>query len=139
MSYARIDSQGHMIFDDTAIQSGQGIPNNYVVRRLSDVKISPEIVKSAAKQSTDINYEQSDNTVSDKSQNQAVKKVVDLDDGLFDEDLTTIPHTSDIQYEQTKELHQADNLAGNTNASSKPINNAKTPLPKPKTPPKLPD
>ncbi|MER1974297.1 MAG: recombinase, partial [Psychrobacter alimentarius] len=44
MKYARIDSQGHMIFDDsTAVQKGsKAIPSNYVVRRLSDVRVIPK-------------------------------------------------------------------------------------------------
>ena len=150
MAYARINSQGHMIFDDTlATKNGKTIPNNYVVRRLSDVKILPESKQAGAQNAqtnTDIYYD--NQPKSDHSQPYtSPKKVVDLDDGLIDDDLNSVPYTDDIQYDKTTKT--LDNLAtngkevngddtGHTNSDSKNAGDAKTPLPKPKKPPKLP-
>ncbi len=156
MNYARIDSQGHIIFDDTTLQKTDGvIPDNYVVRRLSDVKISPESIRAHVQSNeamTNIHYGQnSDNTLdrppSDGTtgssrhggrtelsahNNNKPKKTVDLDDGLVDEELNSVPYSDDIQYDKaTKTLGGFDEDKG--------LDNAKTPLPKPKKPPKLPD
>ncbi|MGM8909657.1 site-specific recombinase [Psychrobacter sp. 1U1] len=149
MKYARIDSQGHMIFDDTAGQKGgKPLPSNYVIRRLSDVKIIPNSVSVDAKgerTTTDIYYE---NQSQDHGQEGAVdknvaKKVVDLDDGLVDEELNSVPYYSDIQYDKTtKTLGDVNsNKTSNhdKNADNKATGDAKTPLPKPKKPPKLPN
>lgn len=156
MQYAKIDSQGHMIFEDNSAQkSGKAIPSNYVMRRLSDVKIPPEIVQVVANGSTlntDINYDTDVDTgvdsgidtgsVNNSASTQATKaskKVVNLDDGLIDEELTSTPFTSDIQYNQaTKTLDAEDHLNNPTNPEKKASGDAKTPLPKPKKPPKLP-
>ncbi|GAF61276.1 probable site-specific recombinase [Psychrobacter sp. JCM 18903] len=74
MKYARIDSQGHMIFDDTsAHKGGQTIPNNYVVRRLSDVKILPKSKQKSMQNEqaiTDIDY---DNNISNADTDAALK------------------------------------------------------------------
>jgi hypothetical protein len=149
MKYARIDSQGHMIFDDTSAQkNGKAIPSNYVVRRLSDVRILPESKQAVAKNAeanTDIYYDsqpQGDHTQPHNSP----KKVVNLDDGLADEDLNSTPYTDDIQYDKvTKTLNTIDNEdtvgheSNHADADGKSTGDAKTPLPKPKKPPKLPD
>ena len=149
MKYARIDSQGHMIFDDTSAQkNGKTIPSNYVVRRLSDVRILPEskqAVAQNAEASTDIYYDsqpQGDHTQPPNSP----KKVVNLDDGLADEELNSTPYTGDIQYDKvTKTLNTIDNddtvghESNHAEADDKSTGDAKTPLPKPKKPPKLPD
>ncbi|MES1964539.1 site-specific recombinase [Psychrobacter sp. AH5] len=158
MSYARIDRQGHMIFEDSSAQkSNHAMPSNYVIRRLSDVKISPEIVQSVAKQNTDIHYDnrpseahatslatENKSTPSPSSNSSstnsapsntatALKKVVDLDDGLNDEELNSVPYSNDIQYEQTNKNQQSATMIDGEEKA-----NAKTPLPKPKKPPKLP-
>ena len=149
MKYARIDSQGHMIFDDTSAQkNGKAIPSNYVVRRLSDVRILPEskqAVAQNAEASTDIYYDsqpQGDHTQPHNSP----KKVVNLDDGLADEELNSTPYTDDIQYDKvTKTLNTIDmndtvgHESNHTDADDKSTGDAKIPLPKPKKPPKLPD
>lgn len=150
MKYARIDSQGHMIFDDTSAQkSGKPLPSNYVVRRLSDVRILPESKQAGAQNvqtNTDIYYD--NQPKGDHSQPHTLsKKVVDLDDGLIDDDLNSVPYTDDIQYDKTTKT--LDSLAtndkeinsdetGNTGSDNKAAGDAKTPLPKPKKPPKLP-
>lgn len=149
MKYARIDSQGHMIFEDTSAQKGgKPLPNNYVVRRLSDVRILPEFKQPNAqgsKTSTDIYYE--NQPEGEHIQPHApTKKVVDLDDGLRDEELNSVPYTDDIQYDKTTKTlsnHLDDNHSANKETShsdpdSKAAGDAKTPLPKPKKPPKLP-
>jgi len=168
MSYARIDRQGHMIFEDSSAQKGkQALPSNYVIRRLSDVKISPEVVQSVAQENTDIHYNnpasatQADVTrasVQNNTQNTAQhtgannsKKVIDLDDGLRDEELNSVPYANDIQYEQMTKALDSENLESETSgpktvtsksaaqSDEKAVGNAKSPLPKPKKPPKLPN
>lgn len=151
MKYARIDSQGHMIFDDTTMQKGgKAIPSNYVVRRLSDVRILPESKQpneQGPPTNTDIYYDNQPEGNHVKPHPSA-KKVVDLDDGLVDEELNSSPYTGDIQYDQaTKTLNTSDSNHNETaidelNANTtddKTVGDAKTPLPKPKKPPKLPN
>ncbi|WP_296244720.1 MULTISPECIES: site-specific recombinase [unclassified Psychrobacter] len=146
MKYARIDSQGHMIFDDTnAHKGGQPIPHNYVVRRLSDVKILPKSKQKSMQNEqaiTDIDY---DNNISDShgdaalksreaqstTKQMSAKKTIDLDDGLIDEELNSVPYSNDIQYDKTHKDEDSD-------PDSKAAGDAKTPLPKPKKPPNLP-
>lgn len=165
MKYARIDSQGHMIFDDTAGQKGgKPLPSNYVVRRLSDVKVLPKSTQTHSQDeqtTTDIYYDsQTQNSVKDSakdsdsmkskeqaahssSQNNLTKKIVDLDDGLVDEELNSVPYTSDIQYDKATKTLGAVNSDKNSSHDekfeSKAAGDAKTPLPKPKKPPKLPN
>ena len=151
MKYARIDSQGHMIFDDsTAVQKGsKTLPSNYVVRRLSDVRVIPKSQQASSQGSqtnTDIHYDNQPkgDTVQPHT---SPTKVVDLDDGLVDEELNSSPYTDDIQYDQaTKTLNTPhsdtpESADGETNPAGidgKTTGDAKTPLPKPKKPPKLP-
>ncbi|CAN6960493.1 MULTISPECIES: site-specific recombinase [unclassified Psychrobacter] len=162
MKYARIDSQGRMIFDDTSAQKGgKPLPSNYVVRRLSDVKILPKSMQGNMQNDpavTDIQYDNqtadnnfdptTGNREAHNTANQTMaKKKVDLDDGLLDDDLNSVPYTDDIQYDKTTKT--LDSLAansdevssdetGNADSDSKNAGDAKTPLPKPKKPPKLP-
>ena len=159
MKYARIDSQGHMIFDDTSThKGGQTIPNNYVVRRLSDVKILPKSKQKSMQNEqaiTDIDYDNnissSDNDdalksreTQNTSKQMSAKKVIDLDDGLIDEELNSVPYSSDIQYDKAHKAFNENNEAtGNyehddNNPENKAAGDAKTPLPKPKKPPNLP-
>ena len=159
MKYARIDSQGHMIFDDTsAHKGGQPIPNNYVVRRLSDVKILPKSKQKSMHNEqaiTDIDY---DNNISNgdadpllKSREThntinhiSTKKTIELDDGLIDEELNSVPYSSDIQYDKAHKAFHEDNEttahyeSDTSNPESKAAGDAKTSLPKPKKPPNLP-
>nr|WP_261863822.1 hypothetical protein [Psychrobacter sp. JCM 18900] len=147
MKYARIDSQGHMIFDDTSAQkNGKSIPSNYVVRRLSDVRILPESKHADAQHSqtnTDINYEKQPTDEHTQPYN-SPEKVMDLDDGLVDDELNSVPYTDDIQYDKaTKTISTIDNDVvsdepHHTDSDDKQTGDAKTPLPKPKKPPKLP-
>lgn len=160
MKYARIDSQGHMIFDDTAAQkSGKPLPSNYVVRRLSDVKILPKSMQADTQGKpvrTDIHYDnqpQDNNTKPEPSSHEietahitttktAYKEVIDLDDGLVDDELNSVPYTDDIQYDKTtKTLGATSSNKDNSkhkDSDSKAAGDAKTPLPKPKKPPNLP-
>lgn len=160
MKYARIDSQGRMIFDDTVVQKdGKPLPSNYVVRRLSDVKILPKSMQAQAHNedtTTDIYYETQNTAINATdpiknkeqiahsfSQQVSTKKIIDLDDGLVDEALNSIPYTDDIQYDRTnKALEAVDrdlNDEHDQESEGKAAGDAKTPLPKPKKPPKLPD
>ncbi len=159
MKYARIDSQGHMIFDDTsAHKGGQTIPNNYVVRRLSDVKILPKSKQKSMQNEqaiTDIDY---DNNISNADTDAALKsrethsttnhistkKTIELDDGLIDEELNSVPYSSDIQYDKAHNAFTEGNETtahpenDNSNPENKTAGDAKTSLPKPKKPPNLP-
>lgn len=153
MKYARIDSQGHMIFDDTSAQKGgKPLPSNYVVRRLSDVRILPESKQASAQNATtttDIHYDNQPEG-NHKQPQTPPKKIIDLDDGLIDNELNSVPYADDIQYDQTaKTLDSLDNddsgnntLTNNeqsqTDPDGKAAGDAKTPLPKPKKPPNLP-
>lgn len=160
MKYARIDSQGQMIFDDTAPQnSNQPLPKNYVVRRLSDVKVLPKALQKKTQDQqavTDIHYANSSaehplnpelnsreaHTTVNKP---AVNKTIELDDGLTEEALSNnIPYSQDIQYDKThaafNEHNQtsSDTMGQDNPADTKAAGDAKTPLPKPKKPPNLP-
>lgn len=147
MKYARIDSQGHMIFEDTSQKGHQPLPNNYVVRRLSDVKILPESMQATAE--GNIHYDnqpQGEHTHVDTQSTQygsttSPKKVIDLDDGLNDEALNSVPYTDDIQYDKATKTLGADDSDDGHDAENgdKASGHAKTPLPKPKKPPNLPN
>ena len=157
MKYARIDSQGQIIFDDTTTNSNEPLPKNYVVRRLSDVKILPKSLQKnkADKQSvTDIHYtspsaehstnsEQHNNDAHTPVNKAAMQKTIELDDGLTEEALSSSIHNQDIQYPAFNDNNHLS--ADTTNQNSSPDNpeikaagDAKIPLPKPKKPPNLP-
>lgn len=160
MKYARINSQGHMIFEDVAQKNGKPIPNNYVVRRLSDVQVTSQPIPSATT-TTDIHYNNDQSTAPDNAQSSVAngplatsstskpvnetpkpKKVVDLDDGLNDDELNSVPYCDDIQYEKKAELTAISTNDAETTSNDLPCKaagDAKTPLPKPKKPPNLPD
>ncbi|WP_201532153.1 MULTISPECIES: site-specific recombinase [unclassified Psychrobacter] len=159
MKYARIDSQGQMIFDDTASQnSNQPLPKNYVVRRLSDVKVLPKALqkKTEGQQAvTDIHYTNpsAEHQLSPELNNReahitvnksAMNKTIELDDGLTEEALSSVPYSQDIQYDKTHAAFDENNqtvsdaISQDSTADSKVAGDAKTPLPKPKKPPNLP-
>ncbi|KAA0934722.1 site-specific recombinase [Psychrobacter sp. ANT_H59] len=159
MKYARIDSQGQMIFDDTASQnSNQPLPKNYVVRRLSDVKVLPKALqkKIEGQQAvTDIHYTNpsAEHQLSPELNNReahitvnkpAMNKTIELDDGLTEEALSSVPYSQDIQYGKTHAAFDENNqtvsdaISQDSTADNKVAGDAKTPLPKPKKPPNLP-
>ncbi|WP_367110024.1 site-specific recombinase [uncultured Psychrobacter sp.] len=166
MKYARIDSQGHMIFEDYSAQKGSELlPNNYVVRRLADVKISLESKQAHAKRkeaSTDIhydnkqnhdssNFETSEGTSSQEkraTRKTAPKKVVHTDHNLEskskNKNFNNASHTQDIQYDKVAKIlaendtSTANKVDNDTNSAGKAAIEAKNPLPKPNKPPKLP-
>lgn len=159
MKYARIDSQGQMIFDDTASQnSNQPLPKNYVVRRLSDVKVLPKALqkKMEGKQAvTDIHYANpsAEHHLSPELNSReahitvnkpAMNKTIELDDGLTEEALSSVPYSQDIQYGKTHAAFDENNqtisdaISQDSTADNKVAGDAKTPLPKPKKPPNLP-
>ena len=159
MKYARIDSQGQMIFDDTASQnSNQPLPKNYVVRRLSDVKVLPKALqkKIEGQQAvTDIHYTNpsAEHQLSPELNNReahitvnkpAMNKTIELDDGLTEEALSSVPYSQDIQYDKTHAAFDENNqtvsdaIIQDSTADNKVAGDAKTPLPKPKKPPNLP-
>ena len=156
MKYARIDSQGQMIFDDTTTaNSNQPLPKNYVVRRLSDVKILSKSLQKNTQDTqsvTDIHYaSRSTEHLIDSEQHSgenhttvskpAIQKTIELDDGLTEEALSSGIYSQDIQYPASNDnSDQSSPDAINQDKSSeiKAAGDAKTPLPKPKKPPNLP-
>ena len=158
MKYARIDSQGQIIFDDTTTtNSNEPLPKNYVVRRLSDVKILPKSLqknKLDKPSVTDIHYtspsaehstdsEQHNNDAHTPVNKAAIQKTIELDDGLTEEALSSGIHNQDIQYPAFNDNNHLSADAINQNKSPdsseiKAAGDAKTPLPKPKKPPNLP-
>lgn len=151
MKYARINSQGHMIFEDVGHKNGKPLPSNYVVRRLSDVKVLPESYQGTepVAQSHDNYAENLAVDAKDTAQLQNAelspsshdKKVIDLDDGLNDDELNSVPYLEDIQYDNSGQaiavISQAE--TSSNEVVTKAPGDAKTPLPKPKKPPNLPD
>lgn len=155
MKYARIDSQGQMIFDDTTTpNSNEPLPKNYVVRRLSDVKVLPKSLQKNTqdKQSvTDIHY--TNPSVEHELQSReahttvhkpSTHKTIELNDGLTEEALSSVLYNQDIQYDKTHAAFNEDNQRSSGAISQdnppdiKAAGDAKTPLPKPKKPPNLP-
>ncbi|MBO1530170.1 site-specific recombinase [Psychrobacter sp. F1192] len=154
MKYSRIDSQGHMIFDDTSAKKNKILPSNYVVRRLSDVKILPESKQSHAQNietATDIYYDNQPKGQHEQTQAPPTK-VAALDEASIKDELTndtlvnetpdSMPYTDDIQYDKmTKTLGAIGNDSHSNDdrqPDTKRTGDAKTPLPKPKKPPNLP-
>ncbi|WP_131669203.1 site-specific recombinase [Psychrobacter pygoscelis] len=114
MQYARIDSQGHMIFEEVSgKKGGKPMPTNYVIRRLSDVKAMPE---NKQHKPTD--------TASESAHNDMETKI--LEDGLVDDDIM-------------EATPLADDHQDKTGSNNEKAGQAKSPLPKPSKPPKLPD
>lgn len=72
MKYAAIDSQGQMIFEEVnSKKGGKPLPTNYVIRRLSQVKVMPTSAQPKETKQT-------------SSPDPDDKKLVVLDDGLTD-------------------------------------------------------
>ena len=159
MKYARIDSQGQMIFDDTTTaNSNQPLPKNYVVRRLSDVKILSKSLQKNTQDTqsvTDIHYaspstehlidsDQHSGDAQTSINKPAMQKTIELDDGLTEEALSSGIYSEGIQYlasndNNTQPSHDATNQDKSSGTSEiKAAGDAKTPLPKPKKPPNLP-
>ena len=118
MQYAKIDSYGQIIYDDSVLQQGRKpIDKKYVVRRLSDVKVLDKDVLDDKDSQSPTNDKLAQDKVSDlvnptpAPAHSAPKKQVDLDDGLDDRVL------------------ESDGIKTTATDS----------LPKPKKPPKLPD
>ncbi|WP_227430165.1 site-specific recombinase [Psychrobacter sp. I-STPA6b] len=110
MQYAKIDSHGQIIYDDSNIaQKRQQIDSKYVVRRLSDVNVLDE-EKAQAKEGSKKPID------ADAIQPQQAQKQVVLDDGL--DDSTKHKNNASVQADKESSTGQ---------------------LPKPKKPPQLPD
>ena len=83
MKYAAIDSQGQMIFEEVnSKKGGKPLPTNYVIRRLSQVKVMPATAQAKEKKAAE-------STSSDE------KTIVVLDDGLIDTPMPTEAPASD--------------------------------------------
>ncbi|MDO5769521.1 MAG: site-specific recombinase [Psychrobacter sp.] len=125
MQYAKIDSQGQMIFEEVSSKKGgKPLPNNYVIRRLSDVQVIP---------SKDELKRDKKPPIATNNPANSGKKVVILDDGLDEAIITASPNQTDHSKDASVEANQASKGAQPTTTAA-----AKTPLPKPIKPPKLP-
>lgn len=130
MQYAKIDSHGYMIYEDNnKTQKNKRFPHHFAVRRLSSVRVLPEGVSIDSKRIEEKakKNEFQDKLATDQPSPLQDKKVVNLDDQEFE------PLNS--------ELIEVDSISEDivvTNPKDK-TKNAKTPLPKPKKPPNLPE
>lgn len=130
MKYAKIDSQGYMIHEETnKTQKNKLFPKHFAVRRLSSVRVIPEGTSIDTKRIDEMNEKNEFNKLlsSDKPLETVEKKVVNLDDKEFEL--------------LTPEVFESISDEGITIVSTEEdkTKNAKTPLPKPKNPPKLPE
>ena len=140
MKYAKIDSQGYMIHEDTnKTQKNKLFPKHFAVRRLSSVRIMPEGVGIDAKRLEEAAQKNEFQQKLDHSGDQPPtidKKVVVLDDAEFE--LVSAESLGEVTEVMTPigETEDIDPAAPEKQDKTK---NAKTPLPKPKNPPKLPE
>ena len=130
MKYAKIDSQGYMIHEETnKTQKNKLFPKHFAVRRLSSVRVIPEGTSIDTKRIDEMNEKNEFNKKlsSDQPLETVEKKVVNLDDKEFEL--------------LTPEVFESISDEGITIVSTEEdkTKNAKTPLPKPKNPPKLPE
>ncbi|WP_296403163.1 site-specific recombinase [Psychrobacter sp.] len=135
MKYAKIDSQGYMIHDDAAkSQKNKLFPKHFAVRRLSSVRVLPEGVSIDTKRINEMNQKNDfhNKLNGDQPPVATEKKIVNLDDqefALIDPDVIEVTEVNLPSPELTTE----------DKALKDKTINAKTPLPKPKNPPKLPE
>ena len=130
MKYAKIDSQGYMIYEEAnKTQKHKLFPKHFAVRRLSSVRVVPEGVAIDTSHTDEVNEkkELQDKLATDQPTTPTEKKIVKLDDQEFE--------LVNPELLETGIVH-TDTGAGSSNDKTK---NAKTPLPKPKNPPKLPE
>lgn len=130
MEYAKIDSHGYIIHEDTnKTQKNRRFPSHFAVRRLSSVRVLPEGVSIDTKRidERDEKNEFQRKLSSDQPTAPVDKKIVVLDDHEFEL----------INPEMLDEGAQEGDK--DKNHSHDKTKNAKTPLPKPKNPPKLPE
>ncbi len=156
MKYARIDSQGRMIFEDSSAQKGKKpLPRSYLVRRLTDATVMPESTTTASSTSmtTDIHYNHSSKDRTDyqirkgatkTTQKLQPKEVDSLKSSVpneVDKTASSASYVDDIQYDKSAGTFDESATAGDKvakAADSKEAGAPKTPLPKPKKPPNLP-
>lgn len=139
MKYARIDSHGRMIYEDaTGKKGGNPMPNNYVIRRLSDVKVMSTSQKKQESAADGASSIPTDNELEALAPHSSKKKTVVLDDGLSDDSLPESIDNSSDQPSSTTDT-EVTHPEGDSNKGDGKNVNAKTPLPKPKKPPKLPN
>ncbi len=130
MKYAKIDSQGYMIYEEAnKTQKHKLFPKHFAVRRLSSIRVVPEGVAIDTSHTDEVNEkkELQDKLATDQPTTPTEKKIVKLDDQEFE--------LVNPELLETGIVH-TDTGAGSSNDKTK---NAKTPLPKPKNPPKLPE
>ena len=130
MKYAKIDSQGYMIYEEAnKTQKHKLFPKHFAVRRLSSVRVVPEGVAIDTSHTNEMSEkkELQDKLTTNQPPTSTEKKIVKLDDQEFE--------LVNLELLETGIVH-TDTGAGSSNDKTK---NAKTPLPKPKNPPKLPE
>ena len=130
MKYAKIDSQGYMIYEEAnKTQKHKLFPKHFAVRRLSSIRVVPEGVAIDTSHTDEVNEKQElqDKLATDQPTTPTEKKIVKLDDQEFE--------LVNPELLETGIVH-TDTGTGSSNDKTK---NAKTPLPKHKNPPKLPE
>ena len=130
MKYAKIDSQGYMIYEEAnKTQKHKLFPKHFAVRRLSSIRVVPEGVAIDTSHTDEVNEkkELQDKLATDQPTTPKKKKIVKLDVQEFE--------LVNPELLETGIVH-SDTGASSSNDKTK---NAKTPLPKPKNPPKLPE
>lgn len=130
MTYAKIDSQGYMIYEEAGkTQKHKLFPKHFAVRRLSNVRVVPEGVAIDTKRIDEMNEKKEfqDKLSSDQPPVTTEKKIVNLDDQEFE--------LVNPELLETGIVDTSTEGASNNDKTK----NAKTPLPKPKNPPKLPE
>lgn len=135
MKYSRIDSHGYMIHEDISKPKKSGpSPTSFAVRRLSDINVMPEGTAIDSKRIDELAQKNDfNNKLTDPNGSEQVteKKVVVLSD-----DLSDVSFEPNIQEPETHSETISDSEVSKKDDKTK---NAKTPLPKPKKPPKLPE
>ncbi|PNK61674.1 site-specific recombinase [Psychrobacter sp. FDAARGOS_221] len=161
MHYAEIDSDGHMIHEESSkSQKHKLFPKHFAVRRLANIKVSAETV-AADHKATDTK----DNTATKPNQQQELKEKLKDKQQSNSKPKSNLPATletddyavalSHLKYDYVDEKYHAmssNHESGSDNkttdevdcakaetAKDKKTKNAKKPLPKPKNPPKLPE
>ncbi|WP_019673069.1 site-specific recombinase [Psychrobacter lutiphocae] len=154
MQYAEIDSDGLMIHEDSnKTQKNKLFPKHFAVRRLTNthVKVTPEGVaidtkaSEAAATTTEEVEQQPQQKTSTLAADKQPKAAEEQKDSGNMVGLTSLQYTyvgdeeaENASAEQQAKSDASEAKAGKENKNDK-TKNAKTPLPKPKNPPKLPE
>lgn len=137
MKYSRINSDGYMIYEDSnKPQKSKLLSKHFAVRRLSSVRILPEGVGIDLERLEKMaeSKESSDDSTEGKATDNSNKPLV-VDESLI---LTPVTDADQVLLDEHPESTPPITADADQKKDDK-TKNAKTPLPKPKNPPKLPE